>query len=261
MRTITFEVEVDDEIIPSFVPNIYDEVFKQTPHGRLFLCKDKTSVAKKLVRLHRDTEAGGKEAPWFENLYLPDETRIVGMTGGNAAEYVNGKSKMMDELELEQSHFTADAPDTIPSSTLHDDHRVIIETVCGLSNVIDLINENVLNLMENQEANRDGMYAKFEDAFKHFKQVHQEHLDDCTHFAEVEERMTKRINEGSLHAANTANSVRDDILLALTNIEVSIKEYIGHPDPEQSAVSDDVTPQALLKAIEIVSGAMLRGAK
>lgn len=259
MRTITFEVEVDDEIIPSFVPNIYDEVFKQTPHGRLFLCKDKTSVAKKLVRLHRDAEAGGKEAPWFENIYLPDEMRIVGMTGDNAAEYVNGKSKIVEELEQKQPHFADAAPDTIPLSTLHDDHRSIIETVCGLSNVIDLINENVLNLMQNQEANRNYMNAMFEEAFKHFKQVHYDHNSDCINFADEEQRIKKHVQQCCDKATLTTQQYAEAIMVELHKLWGG-KSLVSDSDKPLTSATD-VTPQALLKALEIVSRTILSSAK
>lgn len=258
MRTITFEVEVDGEIIPSFVPNIYDEVFKQTPHGRLFLCNDKTSGAKKLVRLHRGAEEGGKEAPWFENFYLPDETRIVGMTGGDAAECVNGKSKLLEEKEPHQIGTDA-IPDAISSSTLHDDHRSIIETVCGLSNVIDLINENVLNLMQNQEANRDYMYAKFEEAFKHFKQVHDDHNSDCINFADAEQRIKKHVQQCCDKATLTTQQYAEAIMVELHKLWGG-KSLVSDSDKPLTSATD-VTPQALLKALEIVSRTIWSSAK
>ena len=235
MRTITFEVDVDDKIFDTMVPSIYDDAVKEAPDGRPFLCASETLEEKKLVRVHRDVTAeGGKESPWFENYFLPDDMRIVGMTGGNDSKYVNGKLIFFEKKEPRM-------------------YKLMEE----LSRVDDLVTDVMRSQFENQQE----LLKKHEELLDHFKQVHEEHLDDCTHFAEVEERMTKRIHEGSLHAANTANTVGHDILRALPELEDRIKEYIGHPDPAQSAVSDDVTPQALLKAIEIVSGAMLRGAK
>ena len=260
MRTITFEVEVDDKIFDTMVPSIYDEAVKEAPDGRLFLCVSMTSVVKKLVRVHRDVTAeGGTESPWFENIFLPDDMRNVGMSDPHAAEYVNGKLKMVDELEKGHPHFADAAPDAIPSSTLHEDHRVIIEDLCDIKELIGLIKQRQANSMDNQNANRDLMLARTEEIMQNFKQVHEYHEGESKYFAEAENRMTRSIEAVACIAANTANTVGHDILHALPELEDRIKECVGHP--VQSAVSNDVTPQALLKAIEIVSGVMLRGAK
>ena len=271
MRTITFEVEVDDEIIQSLSPSIFDDVFKQAADGRLFLCKAKTSVVKKLVRLHRDVEEGGKEAPWFENIFLPDDMRIVGMSGGNAGEYVDDGSELVAQLreQIRQELFAKqhsddgnatedDAARLISTYTLHDDHRQMLENNCALINALEVIKETMKCIAENQSANCNLMLGKHEELLKHFKQVHQEHLEDCTHFAEFEKRLMKRIHEGSLHAANTANTVGHDILRALPELEDRIKEYIGEPDPAQSSLagnapSGDGSNQALLRALDLLA--------
>lgn len=237
MRTITFEVDVDDEIILSLVPNIYEEVFKQAPHGQLFMYKDNTSEAKKLVRLHREAEEGGEEAPWFENIYLPNEMRIVGMTGGNAAEYVNGKSKLLEEIDAEQQEVSV-------SEKLDEIKRELSNLYSGLQHLGEVHNE------------------AHKAVLLHFKQSHEQENWLQEHQSRAEDRLMNHIQECCDKATLTGNSVRNEIILALTNIEVRIKEYIGHPDPAQtSQTTDEVAPQALLKALEIVSRTILNSAK
>ena len=231
MRTITFEVEVNDEIIPSLAPSIYDDVFKNAPHGQLFLCKSKTLVGKKLVRLHRDAEEGGKEAPWFENIFLPDDIRIVGMSGGNAAEYVNDKSKMMAEMESKQESV---GPNKV----------AVMEQICRIENLIGCLT---------QQHNESHQLL-----LNRFNQMHEDHNDISRYFAAAEKDIAKRIEEEGRIVATATNTVGNDILRALPELEDRIKESITHP----AAISDnDVSPQALLKALEIVSRTIISSSR
>lgn len=226
MRTITFEVEVDDEIIHSLAPSIYDDVFKNAPDGQLFLCKSRTSVAKQLVRLHRDAEEGGKETPWFENHSLPDDMRVVGMSGGNAAEYINGKSKMMSELEPKQE-------------SVGPNKDAVMESIGRVDNLIACLTQR--------------HYESHQELLNHFKQVHEYHNGESKYFAEAENRITERVISEIRDAAKTAHT-GNEIILALTNIEGRIKEYIRETyDAPVKHDTDEVSPKALLKALEIVS--------
>lgn len=234
MRTITFAVEVDDKIFDTMVPSIYDDAVKDAPDGRLFLCKDKTSAKNKLVRLHRDVMVeGDKEAPWFENLFLPDKSRIVGMSGGNAAEYVDSKSKMVEEIEAEQQ-------EDLVYKKLDEIFRELHSLGCG----VKLLGEVHNNAHE-------AVLAHFKQSHEHENWLHENWLHE--HQNHAEDRLMKHIQECCDKATLTTKTYCHDILHALPELEDRIKEYIGEPDPAQPAVSDDITPQALLKAFEIVS--------
>ena len=175
------------------------------------------------MKLHRDVTAeGDKEAPWFESIHLPDDMRIVGITGGNAAEYVNGKSRLLEEKEPQEDKLMEE-----------------------LFRVVSLVTQVMPSQFENQQE----LLKKHEELLDHFKQSHELENWLQEHQNRAEDRLMKHIQECCAEATLTANSVGHDILRALPELEDRIKEYSWQP----SLPTDEVTPQALLKALEIVS--------